>query len=101
MSFLMAHVDTLSAAGSSSDGGAAGLAFGVLALIYLVVGVLFLVAYVRILQQAGYSGWYVLLGLIPLVNVVMFLVFAFQEWPVTREARGRLTVGYPSAYPKN
>lgn len=53
----------------------------------VVVGayVLVLVAYVRIIQKAGYSGWWVLVGLVPVLNVVMFFVFAFARWPVLRE----------------
>lgn len=27
------------------------------------------------------------LGLVPLVNVVMFFVFAFSEWPVVKELK--------------
>ena len=46
---------------------------------------IFLIAYVRIIQKAGYSGWWVLVGLVPILNLVMFLVFAFSRWPVLRE----------------
>lgn len=41
---------------------------------------------VRILRRAGYSGWWVILGIIPLVNVVMIWVFAFSTWPATQRA---------------
>lgn len=54
---------------------------------WLLYGVSTLVGYVFILRKAGYSGWLVLLGLIPLVNVVAFFVFAFSEWPVIKELR--------------
>ncbi|MGO9456999.1 MAG: DUF805 domain-containing protein [Acidimicrobiales bacterium] len=56
-----------------------------LLLIYLAIAVLFIIAYVKILSKAGYSGWWVLIGLVPLVGAVMFLVFAFSKWPVQRE----------------
>ena len=36
---------------------------------------------VRILHRAGYSGWWVLLNFVPLVNIVMIRVFSFQSWP--------------------
>ena len=36
---------------------------------------------VRILHRAGYSGWWVLLNFIPIVNIVMIWVFPFQSWP--------------------
>jgi len=63
-----------------------GWLFGGVALaLYLVVAVVFLVAYIRIIQKAGYSGWWILVGFVPILNVVMFLVFAFSTWPVVRE----------------
>ncbi|WP_197021642.1 hypothetical protein [Cellulomonas sp. HZM] len=54
---------------------------------FLAIGiyVITLAAFVRIIQKAGYSGWWVLVGLVPVLNVVMFFVFAFGTWPVTRE----------------
>ena len=58
-----------------------GVGLAVLAAFYLVM----LLAYVRIIQKAGYSGWWVLVGLVPVLNLVMFLVFAFSRWPVLRE----------------
>ena len=36
---------------------------------------------VKILGKAGYSGWWVLLGFVPLVNLIMLWVFAFADWP--------------------
>jgi uncharacterized membrane protein YhaH (DUF805 family) len=35
----------------------------------------------RALRKAGFSGWWALLGLVPVVNIVMLWVFAFAEWP--------------------
>ena len=68
----------------SGIAGAGGLLIFLL-LIYLAIAVLFIIAYVKILSKAGYSGWWVLIGLVPLVGAVMFLVFAFSKWPVQRE----------------
>jgi hypothetical protein len=47
----------------------------------------------RIAVQAGYSGPMSLLMLLPLVNIIILLIFAFSEWPVQaelREARAQL-----------
>ena len=75
-----------------------GWLFGTAALVvYLAIAVLFLIAYIRIIQKAGYSGWWILVGIVPILNVVMFLVFAFSRWPVLRE-RDALRVG--QAYPR-
>lgn len=65
----------------------------------IVVWLIFVIAYIRIIQKAGYSGWWILIGLVPVVNVVMFLVFAYSRWPIQREndelrARLRVPPGY-------
>lgn len=49
------------------------------------IWVIFLIAYVKIISRAGYSGWWVLVMFVPIVNVVMLLIFAFKEWPIQRE----------------
>jgi len=55
----------------------------------IVLAVLFLYVFpvVKILNKAGYSGWWCLILLVPLVNIVMFWVFAFAQWPNLRDAR--------------
>ena len=67
------------------------MAVDVLALfvaIYVAVIVLMIIAWVKIISKAGYSGWWVLIGLVPVANLVMFLVFAFSRWPAL-ESRQR------------
>jgi hypothetical protein len=39
------------------------------------------VAIVRIVQRAGFSGWWVLLTLVPVVNMLALWYFAFASWP--------------------
>ncbi len=69
-----------------------GLAIGI------AVWLVFFIAYIRIIQKAGWSGWWILIGLVPVVNVVMFLVFAYSRWPVQRENDElRLRLGLPPA----
>jgi uncharacterized membrane protein YhaH (DUF805 family) len=48
-----------------------------------IIGVYFWMM-VRILNKAGYSGWWSLLMLVPLVNIVMIWVFAFADWPALK-----------------
>lgn len=38
-------------------------------------------AEIRIIRKAGYSGWWILTILIPVVNFIMIYVFAFSTWP--------------------
>ena len=40
----------------------------------------------RVLRRAGYSPWWVLLVLVPLVNLVALWVFAYARWPAVDEA---------------
>jgi hypothetical protein len=58
-------------------GGIVGLAFWII----------FLIAYIKIISRAGYSGWWVLIMFVPIVNIIMLLVFAYKEWPIQRELR--------------
>lgn len=68
----------------------------------LIVSLLFLVFFVwiygRILHKAGYSGWLALLMLIPLVNIILILWFAFATWPVERRAAAMGAPQAPAGY---
>jgi len=52
-----------------------------------ITGVYF-VAWWKIFSKAGYSGARSLLLIFPLVNLIVFLLFAFSEWPIQRRLRG-------------
>jgi hypothetical protein len=43
----------------------------------------------RVLRRAGYSPWWALLVLVPLVNLVALWVFAYVRWPAIDGASGR------------
>lgn len=58
-------------------------------LFYIIIAVIWFAAWVQIFNKAGYTGWLTLLFLIPVVNIILFLWFAFSEWPVTRGAGRR------------
>lgn len=62
----------------------AGMAIPFLLFLVLLLA-LFIWLAVRILHRAGYSGWWSLLGLVPLVNFVMIWVFAYAEWPCLKK----------------
>lgn len=38
----------------------------------------------RIIEKAGFDGWWTLALLIPIVNIIMIWVFAFSRWPNLR-----------------
>ena len=50
----------------------------IVALIVLFVA---LFPVIKILQKAGYSGWWVLIWFVPVANIVFLWVFAFADWP--------------------
>jgi hypothetical protein len=53
----------------------------------LAVFVIMLIAYTNVISRAGYSRWWILIMLVPVVNIVMVLIFCFKEWPTTRELK--------------
>lgn len=55
-----------------------------LAALYGVSLLVCLIAAVAIVRKAGYSGWWILVAPVPLLNVVMLCVFAASRWPVLR-----------------
>jgi hypothetical protein len=57
-------------------------------IIFLIGTLIVFVPYVLIIRKAGYSGWWVLTALIPLVNLIMLWVFALARWPVEQRAAG-------------
>ena len=75
-----------------------GPAGAVLVLIYLAIVVAWIVGTAKIISKAGYSPWFVLLAFVPLVNLVMFFVFAFSDWPVNKELRRCREGGYEPGY---
>jgi hypothetical protein len=48
---------------------------------------LFFMAAVRVVTKAGYRPGLAFLSLVPGLNVVLFFVFAFREWPLERALR--------------
>jgi hypothetical protein len=57
-------------------------------IIFLVAFLIFIVPYALVIKKAGYSGWWVLVTFIPLVNLIMLWVFALARWPVEERAAG-------------
>jgi hypothetical protein len=79
-------IEILSSAPATTSGLSTGAVIA-LALLGVAIWVVFIIAYVKIITRAGYSGWWVLIILVPIANIVMLLVFAFKEWPIQRELR--------------
>jgi len=55
--------------------------------VWLVAMIITVVAFCKIFSKAGYCWALGLLMLVPIANLVMFLVLAFSEWPILKELR--------------
>jgi len=66
---------------------AAFLSGGIGLLLGIVVLIITVIAWWKIFSKAGHSGALALLFLVPIVNLVIFLWFAFSEWPIHRRMR--------------
>ena len=85
---------------NNDNGPDLGAFLAVFWIISLVLFVLSIIAAVKIVTKAGYSGAWVLVAFVPFVNVVMIFVFAFADWPVLQQARaGRTPYSPPGGYP--
>jgi hypothetical protein len=60
-----------------------GWSFGNL-LFLIALLVLVVVPYWKLWQRTGHSGWWALLMLVPLANLISLWVLAFKEWPALR-----------------
>jgi hypothetical protein len=68
-------------------GAALGAFFAAYAIFLLVILVISIIIYWRIATKAGYPGAYSLLLLIPVVNLIVIIMFAFTEWPIERDLK--------------
>jgi len=56
----------------------------ILSFFFVLFAISFLVMFVPywvIVTKAGFSGWWCLLLLVPVVNIIAPWIFAFSEWP--------------------
>jgi len=51
----------------------------------LVLGLVLIIPFWRLFSKAGYSGWWSLLMVIPLVNLITLYVLAFSNWPALQK----------------
>jgi hypothetical protein len=50
--------------------------------ILIVLGLaIVLLPFAKILRRTGYSGWWVLLWFVPVVNIIALWLWAFGRWP--------------------
>ena len=52
-----------------------------------------LIGWIRIFSRVGWPAWLGVLLFVPVVNLVVFLLFAFKEWPIEQRLRSVAQVG--------
>jgi len=53
--------------------------------IVLILVLLPLFFFSKAIARAGFSPWWALLGVVPIVNLIMLWVFAYAKWPALSE----------------
>jgi hypothetical protein len=88
---------------SSSSSGLVGSGLIVL-IVFVVLGlaytVLNIVAAVKVISKAGYSGAWFLTLFVPVVGTIMFYVFAFSKWPIQRRLEAAMMNNGPPMGPE-
>lgn len=54
-------------------------------IIMVIIGVVIALPNWKIFSKAGFSGWWSLLMVVPVVNILLEYYLAFAEWPIHRE----------------
>jgi uncharacterized membrane protein YhaH (DUF805 family) len=83
----------------TTSGGSFFAFAGVFLIIDLFIVAVSIAATVFIIRKAGYSGWWVLVSFVPIVNFVFLLIFAFSTWPVLVEVQRLRALSYGSGSP--
>jgi len=50
--------------------------------LYVVIALFIMYCYFRIVTKAGFAWEYGILAFIPVINIVWFIIFAFDTWPI-------------------
>jgi uncharacterized membrane protein YhaH (DUF805 family) len=43
------------------------------------------IAIIRVIQRAGFSGWWALIMFVPILNMLALWYFGFGQWPIVNE----------------
>ncbi len=54
-------------------------------LIIAIIGIIIVLPNWKVFSKAGFSGWWSLLMIVPVMNVLLEYYLAFAEWPIHRE----------------
>jgi hypothetical protein len=57
----------------------------------LILAAVIIVPFWQLFSKAGYSGWFSLLMVLPLINLIALYVLAFSDWPALRTKHTTIT----------
>ena len=57
----------------------------------LILAAVIIVPFWQLFSKAGYSGWFSLLMVLPLINLIALYVLAFSGWPALRAKHTTIT----------
>ena len=57
----------------------------------LILATVIIVPFWQLFSKAGYSGWFSLLMVLPLINLIALYVLAFSDWPALRTKHTTIT----------
>lgn len=53
--------------------------------IIAIIGIIIILPNWKMFSKAGFSGWWSLLMIVPVINILLEYYLAFAEWPIHRE----------------
>ena len=57
----------------------------------LILAAVIIVPFWQLFSKTGYSGWFSLLMVLPLINLIALYVLAFSDWPSLRTKHTTIT----------
>ncbi|HEV2560513.1 MAG TPA: hypothetical protein VGT78_00085 [Rhizomicrobium sp.] len=61
-----------------------GISWASMLLIYFLI---FVLPVMQIIHKAGYTRAWVLIGFVPVVNLIFLWIFAFSRWPIENRVK--------------
>ncbi len=63
-----------------------GIGIWQLIIFLIIIAIPTVLIFSRVVKKAGFSGWWSVVLIVPLLNLIMVWVFAFMEWPAEKSA---------------
>lgn len=57
----------------------------VIGIVIMAIGIVIVVPFWKIFTKAGFSGWWSLIVIVPIIGILALYCLAFAEWPIQRD----------------